>query len=405
MTKTKRSVLFSCQVFTPDEGSTSQLFTPVMQEFAHRGYGVTVLCGFPDAEGGSQCVRHETYSGISIRRLGLRLSAKKNFVNRFFSYTSYLVCIFPQILFAPRETCLFAVTNPPFLAWILALASFLRGQSFNFMFLDLHPEGLVALGRLNQQAWMVRAWKYLNGVSYRRAQKLFVLGRDMIPILSESYGIKKTVFRYIPHWSPSESNGSISFSSSRYPEMWGVSNCFVIQYSGNMGLWHDIDTFIRAAKLLEQYKHIQFIFIGGGIRRNKAMNLASELGISNIHWKDFVPLSELSESLAACHLALISLNKDLEGVAVPCKLYGILASGRAVIAQVPKKSEVAITVLEHNCGVVVEPGDFKGLADIIYKLSNNLNAVQLMSSAAFRAYLENYQIKNAVDAFEEGLFH
>ena len=94
----------------------------------------------------------------------------------------------------------------------------------------------------------------------------------------------------------------------------------MVQYSGNMGLWHDIENFVLAAKRLEEKPHIQFVFIGGGRRRNQAELLASELGCANIQWHDFVKLEDLSESLAACHVSLISLRAGLEGVAVPCKL-------------------------------------------------------------------------------------
>ena len=91
-----------------------------------------------------------------------------------------------------------------------------------------------------------------------------------------------------------------------------------------------------AAKKLEGEKHIQFVFIGDGRRKNEAKELASVLRCKNVQWHEFVELEDLPESLAACHVSLISLHSDLEGVAVPCKLYGILASGRAVVAQVQK---------------------------------------------------------------------
>lgn len=404
MNKNSKSIIFSCQVYWPDDQSTSQLFTSVMEGLARKGYEVRVFCGFPDKSIEINVPRREIHNGVAIERLGFRLSSKKSYLNRGVSYATYMAHLFPKLLFAATGSRFFAVTNPPFLAWILALSSFIRRQPFTFMFLDLHPEGLIALGSLSERNWYVRLWQYLNGLSYRRADKLIVLGRDMIPILSKKYGLETKVFKYVPHWSASESKEPMPFSSSKFPKIWGVSNSFVVQYSGNMGLWHDIETFVMAAKRLEAHQDIQFIFVGGGMRKKRALDLARDIGVTNIHWKEFVPLSDLSESLAGCHLALISLNQNLEGVAVPCKLYGILASGRPTIAQVPAKSEVAMTVLENCCGLVIEPGDVEGLADAIYKLSKDTESVGKMSSAAFRAYSKKYRIKNAVNAFETELF-
>lgn len=399
-----KTLIFCCQVYYPDEQSTSQLFTAVMERLVSKGHPVTVLCGFPNDVMQKKIPKCQTHNGVVIERLGLRLSLKKSYVSRGLSYISYLIGVIPKLLFAPRGAQFFAVTNPPFLAWILALISFMRGHSFTFMFLDLHPEGLIALGNFSESVWYVRLWKYLNGIAYRRAKKLLVLGRDMIPVLSDSYGLDPTSFSYVPHWSASENEGPIPFASAKFSKIWGVSDFFVVQYSGNMGLWHDIDTFVRAAKELEAYKKIKFIFVGGGIRKFKAMILAEKLGVKNIRWEEFVSIEDLTQSLASCHLALISLNKNLEGVAVPCKLYGILASGRGVIAQVPEASEVALTVNENNCGLVVAPQDVSGLAKVILELSENLPETERMGKASYDAYLNNYQINNAVDSFEEILF-
>lgn len=405
MKKATKSLTFSCQVYYPDEQSTSQLFTLAMERLAIRGYKVKVFCGFPDKSYQNTVSRLQVHNGVEVERLGFRLSSRKNYLNRALCYASYMICLFPKLLFAEAGTRFFAVTNPPFLAWVLALVSLIRRHRFTFMFLDLHPEGMIVLESLSGQVWYVRLWKYLNGLSYRRADKLLVLGRDMVPILSNGYGIKNEIFRYVPHWSALEFKKPMSFSASKFPQIWGVSDSFVVQYSGNMGLWHDIDAFVMAAKKLESHINIQFVFVGDGVRKKRAMSLAREIGVKNIHWKEFVPLSELSESLAACHLALISLNKNLEGVAVPCKLYGILASGRPAIAQVPEKSEVAMTVLENRCGLVVKPGDIEGLVDAIYKLSIDRTAVEQMSIAAFKAYTEFYQIENAVNILERELFY
>jgi colanic acid biosynthesis glycosyl transferase WcaI len=404
MKNNKKSLIFACQVYYPDEQSTSQLFTGLMERLVIKGYKVSVLCGFPSDNKYNNIPRHQFHNGVSIERLGLRLPSKKSLIIRALVYVSFLLQIFPKVIFAPKDSELFAVTNPPFLAWIMSVASFFRRKTFIFMFLDLHPEGLIALGKLSKNAWYVGLWKWFNQLSYARSKKLLVLGRDMIPLLLNEYDLDASVIKYIPHWSASELKEPINFSDSKFPLIWGMSDSFVVQYSGNMGLWHDIDTFVRAADALKIYKNIQFVFVGGGIQKKKAMDLAMTLGLTNIRWHDFVLLHELSESLAACHLALISLNENLEGIAVPSKLYGILASGRPVIAQVPLASEVAMTVIENNCGVVVKPGDAKALATVIYNLSVDMNAVEIMSKASFRAYSKYYQLENAVIAFEKEIF-
>ena len=391
---------FICQVFYPDTQATSQLFTPLMEELVKSGYHVEVYCGYPNNRLlGKALPRHEVRNGVSIRRCGLNLATKKGLVSRALAYATFLADVFFQLVKAPSGRINFGVTNPPFVSWILYLIKFFRGHEYHFMFLDLHPEGLVALGKLNEHSMLVSIWMYLNRLSYRCADGLIVLGRDMGEKLSGAYQIEPSRFIYIPHWSASSSFKPISFESSSYTRKLGIQDKFVIQYSGNMGLWHDIDTFVRAAHLLMDHERIRFVFIGGGIRLEPAKKLASNLKVNNIEWHDYVPLDNLSDSLASCHIALISLNSGLEGVAVPCKLYGILSSGRMVVAQVPKYCEVDIVLNESFSGITVEPGDHQTLAQVLLMLSNDIDFVQRSSVNALNVYREKYQLKNAVQNF------
>jgi colanic acid biosynthesis glycosyl transferase WcaI len=89
-------------------------------------------------------------------------------------------------------------------------------------------------------------------------------------------------------------------------------------------------------------------------------------------------------------------------VAVPCKLYGILASGRAVIAQVPAGSEVALTVEEEQCGRIVLPGDAAALAASIVELEAAREETNRMGARAHAAYHAKYSLTSGAAAFERG---
>jgi glycosyltransferase involved in cell wall biosynthesis len=210
-----------------------------------------------------------------------------------------------------------------------------------------------------------------------------------------------TRLRYIPPWSSTAIQEPLAFADNPLAEELHLRDKFVVQYSGNMGLWHDMDSIVQAAAKLADQPHIHFVFIGGGMRRKQAQELAARLELNNITWLDFFPKERLAESLTCCHAALVSLRCGLEGVAVPSKLYGILASGRAVIAQVPAASEIALVVEEERCGLVVEPGDVDALAAAIQTLACDKAATEAMGSRAFAAYQQKYTLQQAVDHFRQ----
>lgn len=400
MSVSKRLV-FLCQTFHPDTSSSSQLFSDLFGRMAEEGWEITVLCGYPTAKTEKSPPKLEVWQKIRIRRCGLKIIAKKSLIHRALAYISFLAGAFWQLLKAPtNNTNWFGVTNPPFALHLLALVSTLRIKNFTFMLHDLHPEGMLNLASFSHRNPLIWIWKKLNRWAYHRAERLAVLGRDMIPLMEKEYGIPASKMVYIPHWSPAEVNKPLRFSASKFTEKWILKDKFVVQYSGNMGLWHDIETFVHVAKLLENSSQIQFVFIGSGIRKKSALFLAKNLMVKNIQWHDFVNLENLHDSLAACHISLISQKAGLEGIAVPCKLYGILASGRAVIAQVPKRSEVALTVLEHQCGFISKPGNTEDLAQQLIKLANDPELVEKMGQRSFLAYRNYYTVQQAKESFQ-----
>ena len=315
----KQKILFLSHVFYPDQSSTSQLFTPLMEKLVDKGFDVTVLAG-------RTVTRNSDDKKIfKIVECGFRVDHKRSLLLRFFAYTSYLVHCFWLLLKTDRQTTVMAVTNPPMNAQLLYFASLLKKFKYEYVFLDIYPEGLEALGKLHNK-YIFSAWRYLNRLAYKRAQNLYCLGRDMMDLINKKYDISLHELIYLPHWSANETTKPIEFLDSRSAKELDLLDKFVVQYSGNMGIWHDMETFVRAASLLEDDDSISFLFVGDGVKKKSAQALAEELNLRNIIWKDFVPFSQLSDSLACCHVSLISLKDGLEGIAVPCKFYGILES-------------------------------------------------------------------------------
>jgi glycosyltransferase involved in cell wall biosynthesis len=398
-----RRVLVACQVFYPDIQSTSQLLTELLTELADNNQiDLTVLCGYPSGLriGEGKVPKEEKFGNITIRRCGFQVDVKRGMRNRLLAYASFLLGAGWQILRRARSyDVVFGVTNPPFMGILLYFTSLLAGFRYQYMLQDLHPEGLFLVHVMKERSLAARVWVWLNRKAYRRAERLVVLGRDMSTLLQERYGIPADKITYIPHWAAAETPRPIGLEESPFLADWSLSDKFIVQYSGNMGLWHDINTFVRAAKKLEDEKDIVFVFIGGGIRRAPAQALASELGLTNIQWRGFVPRDQLPVSLATCHVSLVTLDQGLEGIAVPCKIYGILASGRAMIAQAPANSEVGLVVREEECGLVVPPGDVDGLVAAIRQLHDDHRQTAAMGQRAAAAYQKKYTIVQAREAF------
>jgi glycosyltransferase involved in cell wall biosynthesis len=391
------------QVFYPNTCATSSLLTELALNLQDENNKITVICGFPNGVKNQIVDRHENLNGIDIYHCGIRIDSKAGLWQRLISYLFYLIHASWKLIFLKRKDMILGVTNPPFLSILLMIVSLITGCTYYFIMHDVYPEGLVAVGRLKEQSSIAKIWRKLNQFSYKRSKKVVVLGRDMRDLLIKNYDLDLAKIEYIPNWSLTTAAEPIPFEKNDLARELGIQDKFVVQYSGNMGLWHDIDTFIRAAAQLKTNPNIQFLFVGNGIRKRKAHQLARSLKLTNIIWMEFASKEQLGTSLTCAHVALISLNTGLEGIAVPCKLYGILGSGRAILAQVPAKSEVAYTITEEECGFVIPPGDVDGLVNRIQQLELDRDLTRKMGLHSFHAYKSKYTIKSITKKFQKML--
>lgn len=393
-----RPILFLCQVFPPDPQSTSQLFGSLVGALGKKGVGVEVWSGMPAI---FATPRRSEGNGWRVLRLGLPNRKHLGLSYRVIAYGSYLFAVGLRLIFLSRHENVVATTNPPFLPiWVWFISAF-RGWRYRLVILDQYPEGLEQIGWLSTHRVISRIWRFFNGKAYRAALQISVLGRDMARLIQRNYGVAAKTLDWVPHWSATEPPVAKPAKQSRILHRLGLTDKWVVQYSGNMGLWHDLENVVRAAHLLQKEPDLRFLLAGGGLRRTAAEKLARNLDLSNVIWIDPVPLEELDDLLAGCHAALISQNEGLVGVAVPCKLYGILASGRPILAAVPRACEAARVVLEEQCGEVLPPHDPHALADSIRRWLANPKEVQSMGHRARQAYERHYTLDCAVERFRK----
>ena len=95
----------------------------------------------------------------------------------------------------------------------------------------------------------------------------------------------------------------------------------------------------------------------------------------------------LKYSLNVPDVHLISLKPELEGLIVPSKFYGIAAVGRPMISIGASDGEIARLVRQHECGLVIEPGNGDALAEALVVLSASPQRVSEMGKRA-RAMLD-----------------
>jgi len=109
-------------------------------------------------------------------------------------------------------------------------------------------------------------------------------------------------------------------------------------------------------------------------------------GLKNILFRGYLPRGQLGESLRIGDVHLITLRKNLAGVSVPCKLYGVMAAGRPALFVGPEESETSDDVKKNDCGRVVNNGDVDGLVATLLDLAGNQPLCDQLGSNGRRAF-------------------
>ncbi|HJS75418.1 MAG TPA: glycosyltransferase family 4 protein, partial [Vicinamibacteria bacterium] len=181
----------------------------------------------------------------------------------------------------------------------------------------------------------------------------------------------------------------------------GLHDRFVVLHAGNIGLSQNLDSVLDVAARLE---HVTFLFIGDGVRRQPLEEDARRRGLANVRFLPYQPRERMRETYATADVFLVSLKWGLAGYIVPSKLYGILAAGRPYVAAVEDDSEVAAITREHDCGIVVAPGDVEGMSHEISRLHRDRDLSRRLGENARRAsahFERRTQVRAYHDLFQD----
>lgn len=387
---------FVNRYFWPDNSATSQILTDVAFDLAARGHRVRVITsrlGYADSR--QSYPAREDKDNVEIIRVATSRFGRHNLVGRAVDYmTFYVSAFFCALRRGGWNTVFIAKTDPPLISVPVAIAARLTGASHANWLQDVYPEVAAELGvgfaggRSGNIIAGLRNW------SLRVGTVNIAIGTRMKELL-EKNGIPASRIEIIPNWSDDETIYPVPHAQNEVRAEWGLADKFVIAYSGNMGRAHDVETVLGAAAILQDDPSIRFVFIGGGKLLDTLRARREEHGLSNIDLKPYQPREKLAQSLSAADVHWLSLQPALEGTIVPSKAYGIAAAGRPMIFVGDADGEIARLIDEHECGIVVAPGESELLAEKIRMLAADAPARTRMGDNARRLIDRHYSRASA----------
>lgn len=361
-------ILILNQTFYPDVVSTAQHAADLAIGLAGQGHEVTVLASRRGYDNPAVVFpKSEQWKGVNIARIGSTGLGKSAKWRRGVDFASFIVNSGLRILRLGRFDVIVAMTSPPLISFLAALVLPLKAEKLVFWCMDLNPDEAIAAGWLKETSLTSRSLFRMLLYSLKRADRIVALDRFMKKRI-ESKGIPAQKVEVIPPWAHDDRVRFDPDGRSAFRARHGLSDKFVVMYSGNHSPCHPLDTVLKAAERLSHRSELVFCFIGGGSEFRKVMDYARARALNNIVCLPYQPIEKLAASLSAADLHLVVMGEPFVGIVHPCKIYNILAANRRFLYIGPSESSITDLISQlpsNSMAGQASHGDIEGTVEQI----------------------------------------
>lgn len=416
----KKKILFFAHYYAPDTASTGQILQDQAEGMLDK-FDVTVICVVPSYGGiiedkyKTQKYYFEKLNGVKIIRVRVPEFSKKNKMSRIKNITAYFFGALGASRQAGKQDYVFTISQPPILGGLLGvLGKWQKHAKMIYCIQDFNPEQTIAVG-YSKNKILLKLMMMVDKFSCRCSNLVITVGRDLVETLKKRFK-NRNVPRYIMinNWIDEKEVYPLPEDDAKviaFKKKYGLENKFVIMYSGNIGLYYDLENLVKVLKrfrkgytLTGSYescpktadgREVVFAFVGAGSVLDKLVNYTKRHHFENVVFIPYQDKSDLIFSLNAGDVHWCVNAKGIKGVSCPSKAYGIMGVGKPIIGVLEEGSEVRMLIDEIGCGKCCAPGDYEEVANIIHWYIDNAdtNEEKKMGMKG-RKYLEEYLTKD-----------
>lgn len=373
----KKKMLVYANYFYPEVASTAQILTELCQGL-QKYYSIKVICAVPcytgkiEAQYKNKNYFYEKYEDIEIVRVRVKEFDKKKKLNRILHILSYFFRSIFATFKVGKQDIVYTISQPPILGGILGnIGRILTKGKLIYNIQDFNPEQIMAVSYAKNKL-LLKLMLMIDKHTCKKASLIIIVGHDMQKTLENRFHNKKVPNNVIiNNWMNEKEVYPLSKNDKRVQEFrrkYGLENKFVIMYSGNIGLYYDLENLIKIIIKFKKEKDIIFVFVGEGNVKDKLVQYCEKNNVSNVVFVPYQDKQDLIYSLNAADVHLVTNAKGIKGVSVPSKIYGCLATNVPVFGILEKESEAWNIITASNCGIVVETGNYEKIEKNMHQI-------------------------------------
>ena len=236
------------------------------------------------------------------------------------------------------------------------------------------------------------AMMWFDKFSCKRSDLVITVGRDLVETVENRFKgkkVPKTVM--INNWIDEneiypldENNEKVQAFRKKY----SLDGKFVIMYSGNIGLYYDLENLIKVVEKVvagtktADGREVVFAFVGAGSVLDKLVLYAKEHHMDNVTFIPYQDKADLIYSLNAGDVHWCVNAKGIKGVSCPSKYYGLASAARPVIGVLESGSEIRCIIEDTKGGLCCEPGEYDKVEENIRWFIDNAGSEELKAMGA-----------------------
>lgn len=373
MPENKKNLLIYAHYYIPDTASTGQILRELAEGMSD-SFNITIICVVPSYLGTiedkykTQKYYQEEINGVKVLRIRVPEFSKTNKKSRIKNVVSYFMGAMGATFKVGKMDYVFSISQPPILGGLLGVwGKWVKHAKFIYNIQDFNPEQVLAVGYAKSR-FITNVMMAFDKFNCKRSNLVITVGRDLVETVEKRFEgkkVPKTVM--INNWIDENEIYPLPENNERvlaFKKKYGLDNKFVIMYSGNIGLYYDLENLI---KVIERFgtgtrtadgREVVFAFIGAGTVLDKLVSYVKEHNMDNVKFIPYQDKADLIYSLNAGDVHWCVNAKGIKGVSCPSKYYGLAAAGKPVIGVLESGSEVRCLIEDTHGGLCCEPGEY-----------------------------------------------
>lgn len=373
MSENKKNLLIYAHYYIPDTASTGQILRELAEGMSD-SFNITIICVVPSYLGTiedkykTQKYYEEEINGVKVLRIRVPEFSKTNKKSRIKNVVSYFMGAMGATFKVGKMDYVFSISQPPILGGLLGVwGKWVKHAKLIYNIQDFNPEQVLAVG-YSKSRFITDVMMAFDKFSCKRSDLVITVGRDLVETVEKRFEgkkVPKTVM--INNWIDENEIYPLPENNERvlaFKKKYGLDNKFVIMYSGNIGLYYDLENLI---KVIERFgtgtrtadgREVVFAFIGAGTVLDKLVSYVKEHNMDNVKFIPYQDKADLIYSLNAGDVHWCVNAKGIKGVSCPSKYYGLAAAGKPVIGVLESGSEVRCLIEDTHGGLCCESGEY-----------------------------------------------